>query len=88
MNRIYKEDLKSFKHIDNAILHSIEGGRLVLMLELDGERKPIYGHNGEVLSFNNLAEARAFIKPLKLSEFQLEQQQFFTDQAVMFDDVH
>ncbi len=75
--KIYKEDLKSFNTIDNPVLHSIEGGRLVLMLDLDGQQKPIYDHNHAVMSFNNLAEARAFIKPLNLSNIQLEQQQFF-----------
>ena len=74
---VYKEDLKSFRNINNPVLHSIEGGRLVLMLELDGELTPVYGHNHEVLTFHHLAEARDFIKPLKLSDVKLEQQQFF-----------
>lgn len=77
MHKVYKEDLKSFRKINNPVLHSIEGGRLVLMLEIDGKLRPVYGHNHEVLSFRHLAEAREFMKPFKLPDVRLEQEQFF-----------
>ena len=87
MQKIYKEDLKNYRKISKPVLHSIEGGRLLLMLELDGKMTPVFGHNHEVISFRNLGEARDFIKPLKLFDIELAQQQFFSDSPI-YDDVH
>ena len=85
MNKITKSNLKFLKNDSQPILHSIEGGKLLLMLEIEGKYKPVYDNNNEIMSFHNLAEARAFTRNFTRHDPVLEQQQFFSDDSY---DIH
>jgi hypothetical protein len=72
MPRIYKADIKKNKNIETAILHSIEGGRLLLFVDADGQRLPVYDANENIMSFMNIAQAREFMQPCNLLNVKYE----------------